>query len=57
MGGHANSNPGHSKPFMRPPSPSPANQGPTNCLTYSSAPKNAAKNITSEKMNQNIPKT
>ena len=29
-GGQANSKPGHNRPFIRPPSPSPASHGPTN---------------------------
>ena len=31
--GQLNSKPGHSRPFMRPPSPSPASQGPTRLRT------------------------
>ena len=35
--------------------PAPPNQGTAKTRTYNNAPKNAAKNITSEKINQLIP--
>jgi hypothetical protein len=53
--GHAASNVSPRRSFVMTFAPSPPSHGTENCRAYHSAPKNAAKNMTSEKMNHSIP--